>query len=316
MRNLPTILAALVLILIVTFYMCTFQVRFTEVAIKKTFGEPSERILDEPGLYFKWPWPIQSVDKFDTRLRILADRTEETMTADSKNVIVTTTTLWTIDDPYKFHRRFQSEEDGEKVLRNAVRSQKKAVVGQYDFSNFVSTVPSERKLRQIEQEMMEPVRQVALADYGIDLKFFGITKLTLPESVTRAIFDSMKQNVEKKAKRYEAEGRAQAQQIVASAQASRERIMAVALRKAGEIRNEGSRQVSEIYAMFQEQPDLRIFLDKLRAFEQSCQGDTTFVLTSKDFLMSDFRFEAAPSSARDAEADPLKLGAAGSGESK
>jgi membrane protease subunit HflC len=309
MRNLPTILAAAVLILIVTFYMCTFQVRFTEVAIKKTFGEPSERILDQPGLYFKWPWPIQSVDMFDTRIRILADRTEETMTADSKNIIITTTTLWTVADPYKFHRRFRSEEDGEKILRNTIRSQKKAVVGQYNFANFVSTLPQERKLREIETKIMEPVRQVALADFGIDLKAFGITRLTLPETVTNAIFDSMKQSVAKKAQTYQAEGSAQAQQIMASAEAARERIMAVAIRKVDEIRNEGNRRVSEIYSKFEEHPELRIFLDKLRTFELIFKGDTTFVMTPDDTPVDLFNLKPS-SSSRDSKRDAV-LGSAG-----
>ena len=39
MKNLPSIIAAVVLAAILLFYMCTFQVRSTEVAIVKTFGE-------------------------------------------------------------------------------------------------------------------------------------------------------------------------------------------------------------------------------------------------------------------------------------
>ncbi|MEE9294752.1 MAG: SPFH domain-containing protein, partial [Phycisphaerae bacterium] len=220
MRNLPTLLAAVLVVLILGFYMCTFQVRFTEVAIIKTFGQPSDDTLSEPGLKFKWPWPIQSVVTYDKRIRILEDRTEETITADSKNVIVTTSTFWTIEDPYLFHERFERDEDGERQLRNAIRSQKKAVIGQYDFANLVSTNPADRKLRQMEKEMLEPLRAGWRNEYGVDVKYFGITKLTLPESVTKAIFDSMKKNEENKAANYKAEGDAQAARIIADARAS------------------------------------------------------------------------------------------------
>ncbi len=280
MRNLPTLLAATVVVLILGFYMCTFQVRFTEVAILKTFGEKSGDTLDDPGLYAKWPWPIQSVVKFDTRIRVLEDRTEETITADSKNVIVTTTTFWTVEDPYLFHKRFERDQDGEKQLRNAIRSRKKAVIGQYDFSNFVSTNPQDRKLREAEQNMLEPVREVWRDEYGVNVKYFGITKLTLPESATKAIFGSMKKAQQNKAQNYEAEGNAQAAQIIASARATEQRIMAVAQRKADEIRNEGQKKVSEIYSQFQEHPELRIFLDKLAALQSL--RESTVILTREN----------------------------------
>ncbi len=278
MRNLPTLLAAALVVLILAFYMCTFQVRFTEVAIKKTFGQPSADQIHQPGLKFKWPWPIQSVVKFDKRVRVLVDRTEETLTADSKNVIITTTTLWTIEDPYLFHGRFERDEDGERQLRSDIRSQKKAVVGQYRFANFVSTDPADRKLQEIEEKMLEPIRDVWLSEYGVEVRYFGISKLTLPESVTKAIFDSMKKFEDNKAANYEAEGQAQSAEIIAGARAKQERIMALAIRKADEIRNDGQKRVSEIYQQFQEFPELRIFLDKLDTLEVALRYNTTIIL--------------------------------------
>ena len=40
MKNVGTILAGAIVILVLTAYLLTFQVRFTEVAIIKTFGKP------------------------------------------------------------------------------------------------------------------------------------------------------------------------------------------------------------------------------------------------------------------------------------
>jgi membrane protease subunit HflC len=306
-------LAAAVVVLIVGFYMCTFQVRFTEVAIVETFGEQAEEPIDEPGLYLKWPWPIQNVVKFDRRIRVLEDRTEETYTADSKNVIVTTSTFWTIEDPYKFHRSFPEVEDGEQQLRDAIRSQKKAVVGQYDFSNFVSTQEGERKLQRIEREMIGQLRpdeserddsragsslaSVWRNEYGVDIKYFGITRLTLPQSVTKAIFESMKKTEENKANNYEAEGSAEAEQIVATATEARERIMSVAKRRADEIRVEGERIVSELYAQFEEHPDLRIFLDKIKTLQEAFTNNTTIIIDT-EFAPIDL-FEKLPGERED-----------------
>ena len=142
MKNFGTIIAAVFLGIVLVLYMCTFQVRFTEVAIKKTWGEPDEDAITEPGLKLKWPRPIQSVVVYDRRIRILEDRTEETRTIDGKNLLLTTFTLWRITDPVKFHTNFPvSVEDGEKKLRTTIITNKHAVTGRHEFSDFVSTDP-------------------------------------------------------------------------------------------------------------------------------------------------------------------------------
>ncbi|MHC4089931.1 MAG: SPFH domain-containing protein [Planctomycetota bacterium] len=259
MRNLPSILAAAALLIVLLLYMCTFQVRSTEVGVRKTFGNADRNVIGEAGLYFKWPWPVQSVVKYDKRLRILTDRTEETRTADSKNIILTTFAVWTIADPYKFHVTYPDEEAGRKALRTKIRSHKMAVTGKYDFSEFVSTDPGERKLPQIEGELMALISDEAKDEFGVDIKMFGIKQLGLPEEVTKSVFESMKTTEETKAENYKAEGEAKAAEIVASATAARQRILAVTKRKV-------------------EHQDLRIFLDKLAALEEVLKTRTTLIL--------------------------------------
>ena len=36
-----------------------------------TFGKPTAQPYDKPGAYFKWPWPIQKVYKFDQRVHLM-----------------------------------------------------------------------------------------------------------------------------------------------------------------------------------------------------------------------------------------------------
>jgi membrane protease subunit HflC len=276
MKNLPSIIAAIVLAAVLVLYMCSYQVRSTEVAIIKTFGEASQepiRVREDDdsffaGLRFKAPWPIQSVVKYDTRIRLLEDRVEETPTQDSKPIILTTFTGWTISDPYTFHRRYQTVKAGEEALRNRIRTHKKAVVGQYDFSDFVSTRPEDRKLEQIEQEMFEAVAATAQEEFGITVTMFGIKQLNLPESVTKAVFDTMKTTEENKAKNYRTEGKAEAERIVARATAAEQRILAVARRKVAEIQSQALAEVGEIYKKFRGHEELRIFLDELDALEE------------------------------------------------
>ena len=76
MKNVGTILAAVFLAIVLLLYMCTFQVRFTEVAIKKTWGRPADDAIVEPGLKLKWPYPIHQLERIILLLptRILRTR--------------------------------------------------------------------------------------------------------------------------------------------------------------------------------------------------------------------------------------------------
>lgn len=293
MKNLGTVVAAVILAIVLVLYMCTFQVRYTEVAIKKTWGRPDKAAITEPGLYFKWPRPVQSTVVFDKRIRILEDRTEETRTIDGRNLLLTSFTLWRIQDPARFHTNFpMGVEDGEKKLRTTIVTQKHAVTGRHKFSDFVSTDPVKRKIRQIEEEMKEAVAKDAAEQYGIEVVDFGIKKLGLPQSVTTAIFESMRSHEEAKAGRFAAEGVATAAKILADARAAEERIMAEVDRKVAQIHTEAERVVSEYYKEFDEHPELRIFLDALRTATTALQERTTLILTDTESPWNVFNEEA------------------------
>ena len=286
MKNIGTIVAALFLTAVLVLYMCTFQVRFTEVAIRKTWGSPAKVAITEPGLYFKWPAPVQNVVKYDKRIRMLEDRTEETRTVDGKNLVLSTFTLWRITDPSKFHTNFPGgDEEGERKLRTTIVTQKHAVVGRRAFDEFVSTQPEQRKLREIEMEIKEAVADdvEGLDDgYGVQIVEFGIKKLGLPQSVTSAIFGSMKAHEQAKAQRYIAEGDARANDILAEAGAAQERIMAAASEKVGSIRAQAERIVGSYYQEFNQHPELRIFLDKLRTVAEALRERTTLILDASE----------------------------------
>ncbi|MCH7924196.1 MAG: hypothetical protein IIC51_01545 [Planctomycetes bacterium] len=278
MKNLGTIVAAVFLGLVLLLYMCTFQVRFTEVAIRVTWGKPASMAITEPGMGFRWPYPVQSIVKYDKRIRILEDLTEETRTADGKNLLLTTYTLWRIADPSKFHMNFpHGVEDAKSKLQTTIGTHNSSVVGNTQFRDFVSTIPEERKIREIEQRIRDLVAHDAKKEYGIDIVGFGIKKLGLPTAVTTSIFESMKSHEQKKAVKYTAEGEAEASETIARAKSAEERIMAAARHKVAEIEASAERVVSEYYKEFDKLPELRIFLDKLRTVANALSSRTTII---------------------------------------
>ncbi len=292
MKNTWTIATSVFVILVLLAYMCTFEVRSTEVAIIKTAGRPAKNAINEPGLKFKLPWPIQSVVKYDNRKRVLLDRTEETGTRDEKTIILSTYTIWQIDDPSKFHENFPNEDEGIKKLRTLVQTCKNQEVGRRLFAEFVSVDENERKLADIEDSIVRTIRASALDQYGVEVLGFGIRKLSVPEKVTSTIFASMKSAQQAKAEKYVKEGEAKATEIIAAARATEAAILAEAEKKVSQIDADAQRIVSEYYKQFDRHPELRIFLDKLRGVMNALKSRTTIILDTSgppfDLFNEDF----------------------------
>src|SRR3954468_24613039 len=87
-------------LLIAVFFLLlfVFQVRVTEVAVVTTFGR-STRTVTQPDFYVKWPWPIQSVHKFDKRVQNFEDKFDEVTTADFYSILSMVYVGWRISEP-------------------------------------------------------------------------------------------------------------------------------------------------------------------------------------------------------------------------
>src|SRR5688572_7465134 len=202
-RNTLTLVVGLILLLIFFVLLFTFQVRQTEVVLVTTFAKPSPEPITQPGLYFKWPLPIQKVYRFDKRVHSLEDTFEQMLTHDGNNINASVYVGWTIARPREFFNSFPAGTPAaaEPQLKGAVRLAKQAVIGQHSFSDFVSSDPKQAKFAQIEKEIFDNIKQAALDRYGIDVKFVGIKRLGLPESVTQKVFDRMTQERQREIER-------------------------------------------------------------------------------------------------------------------
>ncbi|HSV26829.1 MAG TPA: SPFH domain-containing protein, partial [Sedimentisphaerales bacterium] len=70
MKNIWIVVFVLIIALVLLLYSVSFQVRETESAIVTRFERPRGEAITEPGLYWKWPAPIEAVHKFDSRMRL------------------------------------------------------------------------------------------------------------------------------------------------------------------------------------------------------------------------------------------------------
>jgi membrane protease subunit HflC len=305
-RNSLTLIIGALLVLVFGALLFSFQVRQTEIALVTTFGKPTRSIntdpeKPEPGWQLKLPWPIQKVQKFDKRTQNLESKFEETYTADKVNVIVTIYAGWAINDPSLFRDRFgDSKERAASQLESIVRQANNAVVGQHPFANFISTDAKEMKLAEIEGEILARVQPTARA-YGLDVRFLGIKRLGLPESITQKIFERMKQERQRFVQRLTAEGDALATNILTAALRERDETLAKAEGKAREISGQADLEVAKSLSVFNENPDFAIFLLKNAALEEALRDRATLILDQRttpfDLLDSNMKSTLKPAAA-------------------
>ena len=132
-RNILTVIVGAVLVVIFALLLFTFQVRKSEVAVVTTFGNPT-RNLAEPNLYFKWPWPIQKVYKYDARIQNFEDKFSENFTRDNIILLSSVYVGWKISDAAAFFPKFpggSAVPAAQRMLESMLRSAKIAVIGKH-----------------------------------------------------------------------------------------------------------------------------------------------------------------------------------------
>jgi modulator of FtsH protease HflC len=272
-----TVVAASVIVLLLLF-MTAYQVRQDENVVLTRFGQPV-RVIQQAGLYFKWPWPIEAVNRLDARLNFYDIRISEALTKDKRNIIVLAFVVWKIAEPLKFLEAMGSAENAQNKLDSLIGSAKNTILGTYDFNQLISVNPDDVKLDEIERRIKDATAPQAANSFGVNIEEIGIKRLTLPEVNTRYVFERMRAERSQFAERYRAEGRQQADEITAKTDAEKTVILAKAQREAEETRGQAEADAARIYANAHHQaPDFYKFLRGVEALEKIINQNTTLVI--------------------------------------
>jgi membrane protease subunit HflC len=272
----------------------TYTVRFTEAGVLTTFGKAAEQDLNkvrEPGLHFKWPDPIQSVTKYDTRSRFLQTKAEQQQTADSKQITVEAFCTWRVKNPLLFFQRFSNAGDraeehynkAEQVLSANLRSAL-GEVSKYSMTDLFSTTPGSGRMAELEGKVLAALKTGAqdggnLADYGIEVTSVGINRIELPEETTKSVFESMKQERKRLVDQIESKGDAESTLITTTARANADRIEAFARAYAEDIRRQGDLEAQQYVSQMNENPELAVFLKQIQFWKELAAARITTVLS-------------------------------------
>jgi membrane protease subunit HflC len=279
-RNPITLATGILVLLVFGAMLFVFQVRQTEVAVVTTLGRYSGAY--EPGPHLRLPWPIQNVYRFDNRIRNLGNKYEPVNTGDGRILLMDVFVGWRISDPKRFLEKFNNDVTrAEKSLEDLLRDAKMTTVSAHNLADFISPNPQELKFEKIEKDMLEALKPKAEASYGIEVALLGIKQIGLPEGITAKVFERMAAEREQLVKQFRGEGAAEAIRIRSDADRQRDQILAEAESKATLIRGEADAAAAKSLKVFEQDPELAVFLLKLNALERSLKERATLILDTR-----------------------------------
>jgi membrane protease subunit HflC len=168
------------------------------------------------------------------------------------------------------------------MLESMLRSAKSAVIGKHSLSEFVNANPADLKFDAIENEIEQAVQtQLSTNDCGISIEFLGIKKLGLPESVTQTVFSRMTAERQVLISRAENDGKAQAQIIQSAADRQAADTINNALADATRIQGAGEAEAAKTLPVFQQNPQLAVFLLRISAIQQTLNQHTTLIFDER-----------------------------------
>jgi membrane protease subunit HflC len=272
------LLIGLGLVVILALAQTAFTISEVEQGMIVQFGNP-QRILQEPGLYFKLP-VIQTLVRFEKRVLTTDARTAEYLTLDKKRVLVDHVSRWRIQEPLEFYRSVRDQERAMARLDDLISARLRQETAKHNFLDFVR-----EKREEIMQVVTKDTKETATS-FGIEVLDVRIKGLDLPKEVQASVFARMRAERERIAKRYRAEGEERAREIRAGADREREVIVATAYETSQKLSGEGDAQATAIYAQaFGQDPEFYAFTRRLQAYEKILSSGTTLVLPPDSELL-------------------------------
>ncbi|MHC4131418.1 MAG: protease modulator HflC [Planctomycetota bacterium] len=280
MKNIAITLLIVLLVLALGLYLVAFQVRETESALVVRLGK-AVRTYKEPGLRFKWPAPIETVYKFDSRLRVYNADVTETTTKGAVPIIVHTYVIWRVDEPKTFFNAVGTVREANSKLNSQISDVQNRVIGRHSFGEFVNSDKTKIQFDKIEQEMLDELKTALGSSYGIDIKTLGIKRLMVAEDVTQSVFARMQAERARKTEATLAQGNAQATAIRSDADMKKTEILAAAESRAMEIRGRGDAEAARYYEMLEADEELAMFLRNIKALKTTLEKKSTIVISAE-----------------------------------
>ena len=261
---------------------CLFIVDQRQFAVIYALGEFKE-VINEPGLKFKLPPPMQNVVFLDRRVQTLdSPETRPIFTAEKKSLVVDWLIKWRLIHPKEFILS-----NGSPDIRN-FESRLSPIV-QAAFNEEVTKRTVQAMLATDREAVMQGVKN-RLSDeaksFGIEIIDVRIKRVDYSANITSAVYQRMESERKRVAAEARATGQAEGERIKADAERQREVILAEAFRDAQKVMGDGDAKAAAIYAeSFGRDPQFAQFYRRLEAYKATFRSKSDVMVLDPD---SDF----------------------------
>ncbi len=270
-----------IIVVIIVISQSVFTVDQTQYAVVFQLGKPIREIYS-PGLYFKLPF-IQNVKYFDNRLLEYDSAPAEIITGDKKNLVVDNYARWKIVNPLLFYQTVRDYLGAQSRLDDIIYSELRVVLGKHKLIEIVS-----QKRSAIMSEITKDCNKIA-KKYGIEVVDVRIKRADLPPENERYVFNRMRAERQRQAKKYRSEGMEQALKIKSETDKEKAIILSEARKEAEIIKGEGDAKAIEIYnKAYSKDKEFFEFFRTLEAYRRSLRKNSEFVLTPDNKFLEFF----------------------------
>ena len=275
--NKLTVFISAVTLILVFAVMCSFQLNKDEKGILITFGKP--QLIEKPGLYFRWPQPVQKLVVLDSRKQLFESNDVQVVTGDNINFIVKVVTVWSIDgqNPKVFYEKMGSSvADAESQLGSLVDSQLQSVVRSFTQSDFFSSGEQLSNLPKVEEALKAAINAETQKNYGVSIHSVAFVRNSLHEKNSVAVLARMKEEQNKLAVEIRSNAEKEAQIKCNSADGANAKIIAEAQAQAKKTRDEAIAKSVDLFAFAgKEGQEFAVLLRKLDAIKAITKTSTT-----------------------------------------
>jgi membrane protease subunit HflC len=297
----PTLLAAVIVIGLVTLSASLYTISETEQVIITQFGQPVGKPHTDPGLHMKVPF-IQTVHPFEKRWLEWSGDPNQIPTKDKKYIWVDTYTRWRVKDPLLFYQRVRDERSAQSRLDDIVDGDTRNVIANNDLIEVVRSTDrpftESEENASIDMSAAEVVGKITMgrnritrailemsrpivAEFGIELVDVQIRRVNYVTEVQQKVFDRMVSERRRIAERSRSEGQGKAAEIRGQKERELKGIQSEAYRKAQEIMGKADGESTRIYAeAYGRDPELYQFLKTMETYRKTMGPDTTLILST------------------------------------
>jgi len=266
-------------------YANSFSISESESVVFTRFGKPVATIASS-GFEWRQLGFLEQANRIDRRIRTFSIRPIQLLLGDKNPIVLTCYICWRVSDPLLYFQSLTTPEIAAQKLEDTVNSQLGGALGNFTLANIINTNQPDIKLAELEAHILQHATAIARTQYGIEVIQVGIRRIAYPTIVADSVYNRMRSEREKEARKFRAEGMEEAAKIKAKADREAAEILAEAYRQSQILKGEGDQQALKIYAdAYGKDKEFFEFTKSMEVYKDMFSSKSTLILSTDSPLL-------------------------------